>query len=132
MKTPYRYQIFDFWTEGMGDYQLIRPHGFDKQKGIALNPFTTAEYNYKSEVVMYPHRDFDIYPSFDLIRFDKMSCLIRIYSLHFAESYILDHQFEYIDALDLITRFGNERFEIVVKLLVKKYGEKPEYYWADE
>ena len=126
------YQIFNFCTEGHGNYQLIRPQGFDKEKGIQLNPFRTEPYDYKNEVVMYPHSDFDIYPSFDLIRFDKMSCLIRLYSPRFGESYLLDHRFNYTDAIDLISRFGNEHFDTVVKLLVKKYGEKPEYYWADE
>lgn len=87
---------------------------------------------YENYVVMYPHDDFAIYPSFELIRFDKMSCLIRLYSLRFGESYILDHPFDYADAIHLISRFGNECFEVAVKLLIKKYGEKPDYYWDDE
>ena len=126
------YQIFNFQTEGNCFYQLIRPKGFDKEKGIKFNPFIKEEYDYKSEVVMYPHDDFDIYPSFDLIRFDKMSCLIRLYSLRFGESYILDHQFDYADAIDVISRFGHEHFHTVSKLLLKKYGVKPDGYWIDE
>ncbi len=132
MKKNTVYQIFNFHTEGNRKYQLIRPKGFDKENGLQFNPFIKQEYNYKNEVVMYPHDDFDIYPSFDLIRFDKMSCLIRLYSLRFGESYILDHQFDYTEAIDLLSRFGNERFETVSKLLIKKYSIKPDYYWDDE
>ncbi|MDM1763964.1 MULTISPECIES: hypothetical protein [unclassified Acinetobacter] len=126
------YQIFNFQAEGNYFYQLIRTKGFDKEKGIKFNPFIKEEYDYKSEVVMYSHDDFDIYPSFDLIRFDKIRCLIRIYSLRFGESYILDHQFLYVDALDILNRFGNECFETVTKLLIRKYGVKPDEYWTDE
>ncbi len=132
MKKNTVYQIFNFDTEMCGRYQLIRPKGFDKEKGLKFNPYQAGKLGYENYVVMYPHDDFDIYPSFDLIRFDKMSCLIRLYSLRFGESYILDHQFDYADAIDVISRFGNERFETVSKLLIKKYGEKPDYYWDDE
>ena len=132
MKKNTIYQIFNFQTEGNCFYQLIRTEGFDKEKGIKFNPFIKEEYDYKSEVVMYPHDDFDIYPSFDLIRFHKIRCLIRIYSLRLGESYILDHQFLYVDALDILNRFGNEQFHTVRKLLLEKYGKKPEYYWENE
>lgn len=61
-----------------------------------------------------------------------MSCLIRLYSLRFGESYIFDHQFNYSDAIDLLSRFGNEHFRTVSRLLLKKYGVKADYYWMDE
>lgn len=132
MKKNTIYQIFNFQTENNDCYQLIRPKGFDKEKGVALNPFSSGKLGYENEVVMFPHDDFDIYPSFDLIRFDKLSCLIRLYSLRFGESYILDHQFDYADAIDLLSRFGNERFETVTKLLIRKYGVKSDEYWMDD
>lgn len=55
MKKNTIYQIFNFSTEMCGDYQLIRPKGFDKQKGIKLNPYQAGKLGYENYVVMYPH-----------------------------------------------------------------------------